>query len=888
MTTADRRTREREAAEILIVEDSPTQAEQLSRMLRTAGYRVRVAAHGREALAAMRQRPPTLVVSDVVMPQMDGYALCRAIKADSALRGIPVVLVTMLSDPADVVKALQCGADNFVRKPYEEQYLLARIKIMLMHLELRGKERTRVGVEVYLEGQRHLISAERQQLLDLLVSSYEEAVRAVDELRAKQTALAQSHTWLDGLYRIAREFNAATTVRDVLDRALDGALALPGVRAGWVALRDGDTGMRVVASRNLPPALEAPGALDGDCSCRRLLLSGKLTDTITIPQCERLQQVGGDTGGLRGHATVPLRVGERVVGLVNLAGPGHGVFADEALKILRGVGNQASTAIGRAQLIEHLEEEVQRRTDTLAAEVAARRRAEEARARLAAVVEATPQFVGTTDPSGRLLYVNAGGRTMLGLGLDEDISGMTILDLVVGRMRPVVVGEVIPATVREGAWRGELVFLARGGREIPVLLTGLAHRAPDGTVEFLSSIACDLSERERAEEERLRKEAAERANRAKSEFLSQMSHELRTPLNAILGFAQLLEMASLDAQHRESVGHILTAGQHLLALINETLDIARIEAGRLAVSPEPVSVRQIVQESLDLIAPRAAEEQVRVEATLSDLRSEYVQADQQRLKQVILNLLSNAVKYNRKGGEVTVSCEDTAGGRLRLKVADTGPGIAPEKIERLFTPFERLGAEQTAIEGAGLGLALSKRLAEAMGGTLGVASVVGQGSTFWVELLVAAPPATPQARSGEDTMAPAKTGGLHPPHAVLYVEDNLSTFKLVQHILAQRRGATFLCAMQGRLALDLAGKHHPDLILLDLHLPDLPGEEVLLRLRASPETRRIPVVIMSADATPGQAERLLASGARAYLSKPLDVRKFLALWDEIFARRDSP
>jgi len=228
---------------------------------------------------------------------------------------------------------------------------------------------------------------------------------------------------------------------------------------------------------------------------------------------------------------------------------------------------------------------------------------------------------------------------------------------------------------------------------------------------MFSAFVHDISRRTEAREAvRQAKDEADRANQAKSEFLSRMSHELRTPLNAILGFAQLLEMDSLSPEQRESVEHILKGGRHLLDLINEVLDIARIEEGRLAISVEPVSITEVVRESLDLVAPLAAAEDVRLTGGAAGLPTRFVMGDRQRLKQVLLNLLSNAVKYNRKGGLVNLSVEETAEGRVRINVHDTGPGIAPEKLKLVFTPFERLGIEQTGIEGTGLGLALSKRL----------------------------------------------------------------------------------------------------------------------------------------------------------------------------------
>ncbi|HEX4835266.1 MAG TPA: ATP-binding protein, partial [bacterium] len=368
------------------------------------------------------------------------------------------------------------------------------------------------------------------------------------------------------------------------------------------------------------------------------------------------------------------------------------------------------------------------------------------------------------------------------------------------------------------------------------------------------------------------------ASRAKSEFLSRMSHELRTPLNAILGFAQLLEME--HPEQRESLDHILKAGRHLLDLVNEVLDIAHIETGRLAISPETVSVKEVAQEGLDLVVPLAAARDIQMRVEAAGISDRFIFVDRQRLKQVLLNLLSNAVKYNRPGGSVTLSYAEVQGGRLRINVSDTGSGIPPDRLGQLFTPFERLGAEQTGVEGTGLGLALSKRLVEAMRGTLGVDSTVGRGSTFWVEFAPVEAPTRHVEPDGPGIPAPPDAAS-QGAFTVLYIEDNLSSLELMERLLGRRSAVTLLSAMQGRLGVDLARDHHPDLILLDLNLPDIGGIEVMRLLRDDPTTRPIPVVVISADATSAQIRRLGEAGARTYLTKPLDVKKFLGVVDEI-------
>ncbi len=372
----------RSSVEILIAEDSRTQAQELQHLLEEHGYTAVTARDGNEALASAKRRKPTLVISDVIMPELDGYGLCKAIKSDEKLKDIPVILVTTLSDPGDVVRGLECGADNFVRKPYDERYLLSRIESLLMNLELRRNQKMQMGVELNLGGHKYFITSERHQILDLLISTYEQAVLVNDELKLREKELTHSGQVLHGLYRIAEGLNRAISEREVREMALDRAMELPGVRAGWVQISEGNSEFRTIVSRGLPPAMSAPDAFDGDCLCQRKLLSGELDHVTNILECERLGKAKGDTLGLRYHASVPLRLGGSVLGVMNLAGPEEGLFDEEALKVLHGVGNQVAVALERARLHEHMEALVEQRTAALTAEVAERKRAEARIARL--------------------------------------------------------------------------------------------------------------------------------------------------------------------------------------------------------------------------------------------------------------------------------------------------------------------------------------------------------------------------------------------------------------------------------------------------------------------------------------------------------------------------
>jgi PAS domain S-box-containing protein len=505
---------------------------------------------------------------------------------------------------------------------------------------------------------------------------------------------------------------------------------------------------------------------------------------------------------------------------------------------------------------------------------------QKSRAELEAALEAnqlimdnSQDVICTIDEAGRFLSVNAACEHLWGYRADELI-GREYGELVHPDDR--IKSKQVEKDLRDAGKVSDFVnrYIRKDGSVVDVLWS--ATWSEKDRIFFC--VAHDVTDRARIEKAlREAKEEADRANHAKSDFLSRMSHELRTPLNSILGFGQLLDRQSPTETQRPRIRYILSAGRHLLNLINEVLDISRIEAGTLQLSVEPVSVGEAIGEALDLMRPLAAERSIALEANCPSETAAYVLADRQRLKQVLLNLLSNAVKYTGMEGSVTVSVIDNGDGATRISVQDTGAGIAVEKLARLFTPFDRLGAEQSAVEGTGLGLALCQRLVNAMQGSIGVNSTLGSGSTFWLEL--------PMAKSPLETLAgtrPATTdaAGDGESRRILYIEDNFSNVTLVDQMLAERPAFELMTAMQGRVGLELARQHSPDLILLDLHLPDMPGWQVLAQLKSDHLTREIPVVIVSADATAPQIKRLLAAGARAYLTKPLDIPEFFRVLDE--------
>lgn len=393
------------------------------------------------------------------------------------------------------------------------------------------------------------------------------------------------------------------------------------------------------------------------------------------------------------------------------------------------------------------------------------------------------------------------------------------------------------------------------------------------------------------EELSVAREEAERANLAKSEFLSRMSHELRTPLNSILGFAQLMNMGELIPTHKKSVAHIIKSGKHLLNLINEVLNLSKIEAGKVSLSLEPVRLHEIILETFDMVGPLAAERNLTIKVSDFSENELFANADKQSLKQVLLNLMSNAVKYNRDSGSVIVDCkslktENEKNPTVRISITDTGSGIDPKSIKQLFIPFERINAANTEIEGTGLGLSIAKKLIEAMNGKIGVESKIGTGSTFWIEL----PKAEGQTEymKRKSSFVEYENIGVQKKGTLLYIEDNQPNIDLVEQILQTYHPEIILKTEKyGKTAVDQAIEVKPDLILLDLNLPDLHGSEILKLLQDNPETGSIPVVVLSADAMPKQIERLLKIGAKGYLTKPLDVVQFLEVIDVLINKNNK-
>jgi PAS domain S-box-containing protein len=565
---------------------------------------------------------------------------------------------------------------------------------------------------------------------------------------------------------------------------------------------------------------------------------------------------GATQAGLSCMLAFPLPATERHSGALLLLAAASRPVDEELLAVMGSITSQMGQALARDQVERSLRED-----------------------RFRALLEAAPDAILGVGADERITLMNVAAERLFGYAREE-LLGHSIEVLIseaAWATDPSLCHGYFTARPRAGGERQALATRRKDGTEFPAEISLSALEGDDGMLVMVS--VRDVTERIQGQQAMQRASAAELANEAKTAFMSRVSHELRTPLNAILGFAQLMTMADLPEQQREHAQIIHRAGSHLDALIRDVLDFSCIDAGNLPLWMEPVSIEKVVREAIELVSPMAAERRISTTVELAAPSEPHVLADPQRLRQVLVNLLSNAVKYNRPDGRVRLILQE-GNGRTRLGVVDTGSGISSEHLPRLFQPFDRLGAERSGIEGTGLGLAFSKHLVTAMGGSLTVDSRPGDGSTFWVDLTSASAPAEPAEGAVTDLTGAAMLGDRR---SILYVEDNENNLRLMRSLLSLRPDLALTSAARGRLGLQMARDRPPDLVLLDRDLPDLQGDEVLCRLRADERTARIPVIIISADASDHERHRLLAAGATAFLTKPLDVRQLFVVVDEALA-----
>jgi signal transduction histidine kinase/AmiR/NasT family two-component response regulator len=501
-----------------------------------------------------------------------------------------------------------------------------------------------------------------------------------------------------------------------------------------------------------------------------------------------------------------------------------------------------------------------------------------------------------TDEKGIIQLFNVGAERMLGYLAAEVVNKINpsdIHDPQEVEARAQALSLELATTIAPGfealafkASRGiediyELTYICKDGSRFPAIVSITALRDDYGDIIGYLLIGTDISVRKRVESELNRAmAAAEKANDAKTDFLSAMSHELRTPLNAILGFAQLMESGAPPPTppQKRNLDQILKAGWYLLELINEILDLALIESGKVTLSREPVSLIEVMLECRAMIEPQAHKRGIAIEFPRFKIPY-FVKADRTRVKQVLINLLFNAIKYNKPGGAVTVEFTLSPPDSIRICVRDTGAGLAPEQLAQLFQPFNRLGKEEGKEEGTGIGLVVTKRLVELMGGAIGADSTVGVGSVFWIELRLTTTPRLGVREAEQGALVRPQVPDGTPLRTLLYVEDNPANLELVEQLIARRPDLRLLTAADGNLGIEFARAYQPEVILMDINLPGISGIEAMKLLHADPSTAHIPILALSANAVPRDIQKGLDAGFFDYLTKPIKVNQFMDALD---------
>lgn len=719
-----------------------------------------------------------------------------------------------------------------------------------------------------------MLRIENRGLLSRLEREYVEVRHENKEMARMESLLRQKSAVLDAVSQVQGLFIAERNPSEIFDETLSTILRLTDSEYGFIGEvltdEDGAGYLKTFAATDISWDEEtskfyqdnAPTGLEFR---NHKSLFGEVLRTGE-PIISNDPEFDPRAGGLpEGHPPllaflgVPLYMGEEMVGMLGLANRADG-YSDDLLIALDPVINAA------ASMVEALQNRRERD--------AAQREAATAMESLSTAIESLNDGFVIYDSDDRLALCNSKYKEIYGESAELLVPGTSFEEIL---RAGVARGQYEHDAGADEDWIQSRLSIHR--REGSLMEQKLADGTwlrieervtPDGgRVGF----RVDITELKQAQEE-LQKAivSAEKASNAKTEFLSSMSHELRTPMNAVLGFAQLLQMnpqVPLHPKQCDAVEQILKAGNHLLELINEILDLSRIEAGRVSLSLEDVDPHEVVEECLAYIAPLADKRGIDVAADVPPERGFTIHADRTRFKQVLLNLLSNAVKYNIENGQVTLSIHTAQEGFVRFSVADTGPGIAKDKQAEIFEPFSRLGAETSNIEGTGIGLTISRKLAQLMDGKLDFESVVGKGTTFWIDLPGSGGPVTARVeKNADEDSLPTMPDGAH---KVLYVEDNPDNLSLMEHVICMVDGVELISAHTGELGVEMAEIHRPDVILMDINLPGISGLEAMKRLRAMAETSAIPILAVSADVMPADIKHAMEEGFDAYLTKPINL-----------------
>ncbi len=868
--------------EILIVEDSATHALELQHLLEKNRYITAVASNGKEALAMIRLRKPIMVISTVLMSEMDGYELCRSIKADEDLKDIPVILLTSLSDPQDIIRGMESGANNFIVKPYEESFLLSRIRYILANQELRQISMSAMGIEIFFGGKKYFFTPDRIQIIDLLLSTYETAVQKNLELeRTKTSYLTLLETTVDAVIVIDSDLQirfvnrAAETLfgreaESLLHDRFDFPVNVGETTELIITRPDGSRAvaeMRVVETHWQGEAASLASLRD---------ITKRKGDEEAIQQCNR------------------------------------------ELSLLNRINRLFSSSLDLEKVLETALGEIQRLSNAF-----------------------STSFWLIDSQTDELVCMHAKGpgsegiiqtRLAVGQGITGRVAEQNESLLSADTWNDERQREGLDRQVRETSRSMLSIPLRVKGNVIGVLnLTapGIGHFTQND-LHLLEPVAAaaaiaienarlyseaqqEIRERKRAEYE------AETANQAKSTFLANMSHELRSPLNAILGFSQLLSHeAELSEEQQVSLYMISRSGEHLLTLINQVLDLSKIEADKMSLQMKNTDIRNLIYEAVELFRLRAQEKHLQLELNLAQDVPQYVETDELKLRQVLINLLSNAVKFTEKS-DITLrvtSCElrgterknaltiaeaaefhkpEPARNpqlvtRIVFELSDTGPGIAQNELSRVFEAFSQTSTGKNSKEGTGLGLAISRKFARMMGGDISVTSKVGQGTTFtfYIDCCAVDMPDNEDAKPDGRVVALESN---QPQYKILVVDENVENRQLLIKLL-QSVGFDVREAANGQEAVSLWEIWRPHFIWMDLFMPVMDGYEATKKIRETEcktqnatdrevkglqSTTRTAIVALTASVFEDERADALSKGFDDFLQKPFQKSELFAM-----------
>ena len=807
---------------ILIVDDSLTVRMDLGEALQSAGFDTVLCADISSATAALAHQPVALIVLDILLSDGSGLDFLQALRRSPTTAHVPVLLLSTKEEIKNRVLTMDAGAVVFIGKPYDLADLVVQAQALAQMSDCGG-------AALYAGTSPSLLGAKR--------------LLAVDD----------SNTYIQELASQLREENYVVILASSGEEALE-LLATEPVDG---ILLD----------------LVMPG-LSGREVCQRIKQRAKWRDIPLImltAHDDRDAMIECINAGADDYIAKSADFEVLKVRLRAHLRRKH--FEDENHRIREKLVRSETEATARIQMDAEREKLDQRLRDH--------------QFYTRSLFESNIDALMTTDPSGIITDVNHQMEALTECTRDELIGApfsryFTDPERAEASIKLVLINKKLT--------NYELTVRARGGKETVVSFNTATFYDRYRNLQGVFSAARDITERKLFDQVLLQKNVelenaksvAEKASLAKSDFLSRMSHELRTPLNAILGFTQLIESGTPlpTPVQQQNLEEVPKAGWYLLELINEILDLAQIESGKITVSMEPVSLLDVMLECWAMIEPQAEKRGISMTFPQFEPLACFVHADQTRVKQVLINLLFNAIKYNIPGGSVTVECTLAPPNSIRIGVRDTGQGLAPEKLPQLFQPFNRLGKESGSEEGTGIGLVVTKRLIELMGGTIGVESTVGVGSVFWFELILTSTPLPSVLEAGLEPLMRAKVPDGTPVRTLLYVEDNPANLELVEQLIAHRPDLRLITAADGNLGIEFAHVYQPEVILMDINLPGISGLEAMKILRADPSTAHIPIIAISANALPQDVEKAIQAGVFKYMTKPFKVIEFMETLDD--------